>query len=172
MRVYRFGACSHKPLLCGFSKLRLRGEVWPQVGNRGLPRVGALLVPSRLPSPAHFSRYGVWSGVIITTTITMTITTAIAIRMSITIRHNNITNNNNNKINNHNTNNDNNNDNNNKNSNENRNSVHSLCVFIALALFPQATALWVLKTPAVRRGVATGRESLLSLIINIIVICP
>ena len=93
--------------------------------------------------------------------------------MSITIRHNNITNNNiNNNINNNNTNNDNNNDNNNKNSNENRNSVHSLCVFIALALFPQATALWVLKSPAVRRGVATGRESLLSLIINIIIICP
>ena len=47
-------------MLCGFSKLRLRREVWPQVGNRGLPRVGALLVPSRLPSPAHFSRYDFW----------------------------------------------------------------------------------------------------------------
>ena len=44
MRVYRFGACSHKPLLCRFSKLRLRGEVWPQVGNRGPPGVGAPLV--------------------------------------------------------------------------------------------------------------------------------
>ena len=44
MRVCRFGACSHKPLLCGFSKLRLRGEVWPQVGNRGPPGVGAWLV--------------------------------------------------------------------------------------------------------------------------------
>ena len=49
MRVYRFGACSHKPLLCGFSKLRLRGEVWPQVGNRGPPGVGATLVARWLP---------------------------------------------------------------------------------------------------------------------------
>ena len=74
MRVCRFGACSHKPLLCGFSKLRLRGEVWPQVGNRGPPGVGAPLVAhmivtgfwfklaSRSPPPAHFNRYKTWFG--------------------------------------------------------------------------------------------------------------
>ena len=68
----------------------------------------------------------------------MTITIAMTIRMSTTIRHNNNTNNiNNNNINNK----DNNIDNKNQNSNENNNSVHSLCVFIALALVPRSYCL-------------------------------
>ena len=38
--------------------------------------------------------------------------------------------------------------------------LHILYACLSLRrLFPQATALWVLKTPAARRGVATGRES-------------
>ena len=49
MRVCRFGACSHKPLLCGFLELRLRGELWQEVWNRGPLGVGATLVARWLP---------------------------------------------------------------------------------------------------------------------------
>ena len=39
-------------------------------------------------------------------------------------------------------------------------TLHILYARLSLwRLFPQATALWVLKTPAAGRGVATGRES-------------
>ena len=79
------------------------------------------------------------------------------------------THNNNNSNNNNNDNNNDNNKTNNKNSNDNIctitttttiTTLHILYARLSLwRLFPQATALWVLKTPAARRGVATGRES-------------